>query len=105
MRHPRQQLPLSLPINEALDAFSGAIYEAFGKLSDLESGDSYNIKSLFIIGREGRELATNRTQIMAFLRDLPSAGLQATEPDLFGLGTNRVRVEFGYVDINIGGAW
>lgn len=89
----------SLPIEEAQNTFIGTVHEAFNRLTDLKAGDGYNIKALFIIGRNGRELATNPTQIMAFLRELPSTALETTKPDLFGLGTNRVRVEFGYIDI------
>lgn len=85
----------SLPIEEAEDTFTRTVHEAFNKLGDIHSGDSYNIKAMFIIGRDGRELAANPIQIMAFLREVPSRALETTKPDLLGLGTNRVRVEFG----------
>jgi len=89
----------SLPIEEAEKTFTSTIHKAFNKMGDLQSGDSYNIGALFIIRRDGRELATSPMQIKAFLRELPSTALEATKPDLFGLGTNRVRVEFGEINI------
>lgn len=89
----------SLPIKEALVPFTTTIHEAFNKLGDLYSGGGWTIRTLYIIGRDGKQLATNPTQIMDFLRDLPSTALETTKPDLLGLGTNRVRVEFGDIDI------
>ena len=89
----------SLPIEEAEKTFSRTLYEGFNKLGDLQSGDGYNIKALFIIDRNGRELATSPMQITAFLRELPSTALETTKPDLLELGTNRVRVEFGEINI------
>jgi len=88
-----------LPIEEAANTFSMTIHETFNKMGDLHSGEGYMIKCLFIIGRDGRELATNPMQIIAFLQALPSTGHETRKPDLFGLGTNRVRVEFGEINV------
>ncbi|KAL0636950.1 hypothetical protein Q9L58_004053 [Maublancomyces gigas] len=87
-------------IRVAANSLELVIFERFDRQGDLFSGDGFRIKNLSVIGPDAAlpDLQVTFSQLVTYIRDLPPSP-QASRPDLFGLGSNRVLVTFEYIEV------
>ncbi|KAI5847650.1 hypothetical protein DFP73DRAFT_348178 [Morchella snyderi] len=85
-------------ISDAVRQLENTIFERFNRLGDIDNGDSFRIGSLSIVGPDSTDLEVTISQLITYIRDLP-ASPQATKPDLFGFGSNKLRIKFEYVEL------
>ncbi|KAA8895131.1 hypothetical protein FN846DRAFT_971114 [Sphaerosporella brunnea] len=77
--------------------FQAILHRSFDYLGDINNGDFFRIKHLFVVDASGQELEITSKALVTYLRGLPHS-LIAQKPDLLGLGTNKIRVEFEYLE-------
>lgn len=87
-------------ISVAASTLEQVIFERFDRQGDPFNGDGFRIKSLSVMGPDAAlpGLQVTFSQLVTYIRDLPPSP-QASKPDLFGLGSNKVLVTFEYIEI------
>jgi len=87
------------PITTAAQSLESTLFERFDRLGDYENGDSFRLKRFAIVNAStGQEIEITTQQLVTYLRDIPHQPTAQT-PDLFGFGTNKIKVGFEYVEV------
>lgn len=86
-------------IPEAARQLEDMIFERFDRLGDMGNGDCFRMESLSVVGPDSTNLEVTFSQLVTYIRDLPPSP-KATKPDLFGFGSNKLRIKFEYVEIH-----
>lgn len=86
-------------LTEAANGLKSTVLQRFGQLSGYDEGGYSYVSRLGVLAGNPEVVTVDITfsQLVTYIRDLPPSGT-ATKPNLFGLGGNRVKVEFGYTE-------
>lgn len=85
-------------IGVAADELQHTVFERLGRLGDVDSGDAFRLQSLSVVAADSTDLQITFLQLVMYIRTLAPTP-EATKPDLFGLGSNNLRLTFQYHNI------